>query len=204
MAKMPNESFLSRRRMVQSLGAAGAALVTGAAAHAAESGLRVAGKEVELAITSLSAHTFRLTVAPLVDGKPGEIPDDGTLLQTSFGAPAARFHGVARAQTVKLGDLRIQFTPDPLAFAIETSKGEKIQHIRIDPQTAVVAFESGSSPILGLGEGGPQFDRRGNPDRMASGSGGYNLRTFGSRVPVPWLIGAGGWAMYHPPAFRPV
>lgn len=83
MAKMPNESFLSRRRMVQSLGAA---LVTGAAAHAAEGGLRVAGKEVELAITSVSAHTFRLTVAPLVDGKPGEIPDDGTLLQTSFGA----------------------------------------------------------------------------------------------------------------------
>src|ERR1035438_5452744 len=170
IAKIRNESFLSRRRMVQSLGAAGAALVAGAA----ETGLRVAGKEVEIAITSVSAHTFRLTVAPLVNGKPGEIPDDGTLLQTAFGAPAARFHGVARAQIVKLGDLRVAFTPDPLAFAIETSKGEKIQHVRIDPQTAVVSFSSGTSPILGLGEGGPQFDRRGNPERMASASGREN------------------------------
>src|ERR1017187_1225325 len=203
MAKMRDESFLSRRRMVQGLGAAGAALVTGGAASTAETGLRVAGKEVEIAITSVSAHTFRLTVAPLVDGKPGEIPDDGTLLQTAFGAPAAKFRGAARAQTVKLGDLRIQFTADPLAFAIATSKGEKIQTVRIDPQTGVVSFASGSSPILGLGEGGPQFDRRGNPERMASGSGGYNLRTFGSRVPVPWLIGTGGWAMYiHQPFGR--
>ena len=51
-----------------------------------------------------------------------------------------------------------------------------------------------------MGEGGPQFDRRGNTERMRSGSGGYNLRNFGSRVPIPWLIGTGGWAMYihHP------
>ena len=114
---MRTESFLSRRRMVQSLGAAGAALVTGGAAQAAETGLRVAGQEVEIALTSVSPHTFRLTVAPVVNGKPGEIPNDGTLLQTAFGAPAAKWgppgHGAARAQTVKLGDLRVQFTPDP-------------------------------------------------------------------------------------------
>jgi hypothetical protein len=90
-AKMRNHFFLSRRRMVQSLSAAGAALVTGPAAKAAETGLRVAGQEVEIAITSVSAHTFRLTVARLVDGKPGGIPDDGTLLRTAFGAPAARW-----------------------------------------------------------------------------------------------------------------
>ena len=24
----------------------------------------------------------------------------------------------------------------------------------------------------------------------------YGLRTFGARVPVPWLIGSGGWAIY--------
>ncbi len=203
MAKMHNESFLSRRQMVQSLGAAGAALVTGGAAKAAETDLRVAGKEVEIAITSVSAHTFRLTVVPVVDGKPGEIFDDGTLLHTAFGAPVAKFRGAARAQTVKLGDLRVQFTPDPLAFSIETSKGEKIQHIQIDKETAVVSFASGTAPILGLGEGGPQFDRHGNTERMMSGSGGYNLRNFGSRVPIPWLIGAGGWAMYiHQPYGR--
>jgi alpha-glucosidase/alpha-D-xyloside xylohydrolase len=200
---MRNEPFLSRRRMFQSLGAAGAALVTGASASAAETDLRVAGKEVEIAITSVSAHTFRLTVAPIVDGKPAEFPDDGTLVQTAFGAPAARFRGAARAQTVKLGDLRVAFTPNPLAFVIETSKGEKLQHINIDKETGVISFATGSAPLLGLGEGGQGVDRRGHVDPMRSGqvsNQNYGLRTFGARVPVPWLIGSGGWAIYfhHP------
>ncbi len=50
--------------------------------------------------------------------------------------------------------------------------------------------------MLGLGEGGPQFDRRGSADRMRSGQGGYRLRTHGGRVPIPWLIGTSGWAMF--------
>jgi alpha-glucosidase/alpha-D-xyloside xylohydrolase len=193
--------------MVQSLGAAGAALVTPGAIRGADTGLRIAGKDVEIQLTSVSPHTFRLTVQPIHDGKLVDIADDGTLIETSFGAPAAKWgpvgHGPARAQTVKLGDLRVAFTPDPLALAIETARGEKIQHIRIDKDTAVVSFTTGAAPILGLGEGGPQFDRRGNTERMMSGSGGYNLRNFGSRVPIPWLIASGGWAMYfHQPYGR--
>lgn len=35
---------------------------------------------------------------------------------------------------------------------------------------------------------------------MRSGQGGYRLRTHGGRVPVQWLIGASGWAMFiHQP-----
>ena len=203
MANTQNHSPLSRRRMVQSLGAAGAALLTPNAGRAADAGLRIAGRDVEIQLTSVSPYTCRLTVQPMEEGKLVDIPDDGTLLQTAFGAPAARFRGAARAQTVKLGDLTVAFTPDPLAFTISTAKGEKVQHIQIDPQTAVVSFTTGDAPILGLGEGGPQFDRRGNTERMMSGSGGYNLRNFGSRVPMPWLIGAGGWALYiHQPYGR--
>src|SRR5205814_10443713 len=56
-------------------------------------------------------------------------------------------------------------------------------------------------PVRGLGEGGPQFDRRGSAGRMRSGQGGYQLRTHGGRVPVPWLIGTSGWAMFvHQPS----
>ena len=63
-----------------------------------------------------------------------------------------------------------------------------------------MTFVTGSAPLLGLGEGGPQFDRRGSVDRMRSGQGGYQLRTFGGRVPIQWLVGTGGWAMFlHAP-----
>lgn len=203
MAKAQDTSSVSRRRIVQGLSAAGVALLAPGGIRGADAGLRIAGRDVEIQLTSISAHTFRLTVQPIQDGRLAEIVDDGTLLQTAFGSPVAKFRGAARAQTVKLGELRVAFTPDPLAFSIETAKGERVQHIGIDPQTAVVSFTTGAAPILGLGEGGPQFDRRGNAERMMSGSGGYNLRNFGSRVPMPWLIGTGGWATYiHQPYGR--
>jgi alpha-glucosidase/alpha-D-xyloside xylohydrolase len=59
-----------------------------------------------------------------------------------------------------------------------------------------MTFRLGDGPLLGLGEGGPQFDRRGSTDRMRSGQGGYQLRTHGGRVPVAWLVGTSGWAMF--------
>jgi alpha-glucosidase (family GH31 glycosyl hydrolase) len=200
MSNNRKRSSLSRRRIVQSLGAAGVGFLAPGASSGAEGALQIAGKEVEIQLTPASPHTFRITVQPIQDGKLGEIPDDGTLVRTNFGAPAARFRGAPKAQSLKVGDLRVKFNPSPLSFAVQTAKGETVQHIQIDRQTAVISFNTGNAPILGLGEGGPQFDRRGNTERMASGSGGYNLRNFGSRVPIPWLIGTGGWAMYirHP------
>ena len=41
------------------------------------------------------------------------------------------------------------------------------------------------------------------PTGCGSGQGGYRLRTHGGRVPVPWLIGTAGWAMFvHQPYGR--
>src|ERR1017187_3261353 len=143
---------LSRRGMVRNLGVAGASFLTRNATYGADAGLQVAGQPVEIQLPSMSRHTFRLTVQLIQNGKLVDIADDGTLLETSFGAPVAKWglpeHGPARAQTVKLGDLRVMFTPDPLALAIETANGEKVQHIHIDRETAVVSFTTGTTPIL--------------------------------------------------------
>jgi alpha-glucosidase (family GH31 glycosyl hydrolase) len=156
---------------------------------------KAAGDDVEIQIAPVSPHTFRLTVFPIKDGQLVPVPTDGSLVQTSWGPPVAKLRSGARAQNVKCGDLRIDFTPDPLTFAIAGA-----QRIEIDKDTGTVSFETGSAPLLGLGEGGPQFDRRGSTDRMRSGQGGYQLRTHGGRVPIPWIIGTGGWAMYiHQP-----
>jgi alpha-glucosidase/alpha-D-xyloside xylohydrolase len=156
---------------------------------------KAAGDDVEIQIAPVSPHTFRLTVLPIKDGQLVPVPTDGSLVQTSWGHPVAKLRSAACAQTIKCGDLRIDFTPDPLTFAIAGA-----QRIEIDKDTGTVSFETGSAPLLGLGEGGPQFDRRGSTDRMRSGQGGYQLRTHGGRVPIPWIIGTGGWAMYiHQP-----
>jgi alpha-glucosidase (family GH31 glycosyl hydrolase) len=36
---------------------------------------------------------------------------------------------------------------------------------------------------------------------MTSGQGGYKLQTHGAKVPIPFLVGTSGWAMY---VHRPV
>jgi alpha-glucosidase (family GH31 glycosyl hydrolase) len=180
--------------------AAGVAVFAHGQLEADEKLLQVAGREVEIQLTPVSAYTFRLSVRPVNDGKPIDVSSDGSLVERSWAAPVAKLRGGVREQIVKLGAAQVKLTPDPLTFAIETVSGELVQQLKIDSGTGAVTFSTGSAPILGLGEGGPQFDRRGSTDRMRSGQGGYQLRTHGGRVPIPWLIGTAGWAMFfHQP-----
>ena len=162
---------------------------------------RVAGQDAEVQISSVSKRTFRLSILPIEDGEVGTVPTDGSLLRESWGAPIAKLRGALSARTVKSGDVNVRISTDPLTFTIESvASGEQIQKIKVDEETGVVSFLTGDSPILGLGEGGPQFDRRGSTERMHSGQGGYKLATHGGRVPIPWLIGTAGWAMFiHQP-----
>jgi alpha-glucosidase (family GH31 glycosyl hydrolase) len=192
-----------RREVLKGVGAACAAILLPQKAGAASpqaSGLRVAGQDVEIQISSVSAHTLRLAILPIKDGKAVAVPDDGSLVRTTWGEPLAKLRGDARSQSVKSGNLTVKVSTDPLSFSIESPEKESAQQFNIDAQTGVVSFATGTSPLLALGEGGPQFDRRGSTDRMRSGQGGYQLGTHGGRVPIPWIIGTSGWAIFfhHP------
>ena len=184
----------NRRQLLR--GASAALLAPTARAQSSQ----IAGHDIEIQIAPVSGHTFRLTVFPIENGEPGAIADDGSLVQKTWGAPVARFRAPFRAQSVKTGGASIHIAPDPLSFTIQNPAGETVQRIAIDRETALVTFQTGSAPIFGLGEGGPQFDRRGETYTNRSGQGGYQLRTFGGRVPIPFIIGSGGWAMFiHQP-----
>ena len=178
----------------------GAGLLFPAKQRAADSALVVAGQPVEIRITPVSEHTFRLSVLPLKDGEPVAVPTDGSLVQASLGGRAGAKVRDLRPQVIRAGDHRIRLRADRLAFDVEAANGVRIQRFEIDRNTGALSFSSGDAPLLGLGEGGPQFDRRGSMDQMRSGQGGFELATHGGRVPIPWVIGTGGWAMYihHP------
>ncbi|HEU5411359.1 MAG TPA: TIM-barrel domain-containing protein [Candidatus Acidoferrales bacterium] len=189
-----------RREVLKTMGAACAAYLAPIKIETPSGNLQIAAEDIEVQLTTISPHTFRLSVIPLKSGQPGPIPMDGSLVRHSWGEPALKFRGSAHEQTVKLGELTVRISSGPLQFTIENQQSEKIQQLAIDENIGAVSFETGDSPLLGLGEGGPQFDRRGSVDAMRSGQGGYKLRTHGSRVPIPWLIGTGGWAMFiHQP-----
>src|SRR5205807_5665181 len=88
----------------------------------------------------------------------------------------------------------------PLRINITNERGGSIQQFALDENRSGLSFQIGRSPLYGLGEGGSQFDRRGSIDLMRSGQGGYKLATHGGRVPIPWIIGTSGWAMFfHSP-----
>ena len=101
---------------------------------------------------------------------------------------------------IDAGDLKVRFTADPPTLHVETQKGVAIQRLRLDAGAPAVAFSLGKGPLLGFGEGGPQFDRKGVAYTNRNGQGGYQLRTHGGRVPIQWLVGTDGWGLFihHP------
>jgi len=190
----------SRRQILQGMGAACATFLLERKTSPAVPNLRVAGADAEIQVASVSAHTVRLTVLPINEGKLADVATNGSLVRPSWGMPIIKVREEKGPETVKSGDLDIRVSTDPLRFTIETAKGERIQQFTVDKETGLVSFLTGNSPLLGLGEGGQQFDRRGSTDRMRSGQGGYRLATHGARVPVPWIISTAGWAIFfHQP-----
>ncbi|MGH9814567.1 MAG: TIM-barrel domain-containing protein [Candidatus Acidiferrales bacterium] len=147
-------------------------------------------------VTPISRHTVRITLAE--QSGAVRVPRDGSLLES---IPAVTPQAIA--ETGPRGaatDLKVQVDEEPLAIRVGAPGGRVLQQLRVNAETGALSFSLGDAPVLGLGQGGPQFDRRGHADRMRSGQGGYRLRTHGGRVPVQWLIGASGWAMFiHQP-----
>jgi len=185
---------------LQRLVAVSTGLLLPANPEAAKPFLRLARQDdiddIEVQIVSLSPHTFRLSILPVKNGQVSSIPFNGSLVRSSWPGPIAKLRGEASAQTIKLGSLALQVSAHPLTFTVVKAKGETVQTLIWDQQSGVVGFVTGDSPLLGLGEGGPQFDRRGSTDPMIGGQGGYKLATHGGRVPIPWVIGTSGWAMF--------
>jgi alpha-glucosidase (family GH31 glycosyl hydrolase) len=189
-----------RREVLKHIAAASTAILLPREPAAANTTLQIAGRDCEIQIASLSAHTLRLSVLPIQLGAAAAVPGNGSLVKSSWGPPIAKLRGDVGIQTVKCSSLSVGVSPDPLGLSITTAKGEAVQQFTIDRNSGAVSFAAGDSPLLGLGEGGKQFDRRGAIDTMASGQGGYHLHTHGGRVPIPWLISTAGWAMFvHQP-----
>jgi hypothetical protein len=193
--------IVSRREVLKGVGSAGAGALLGAhSISAQDAALRLAGQPVEIAVSSVSAQTARISIAALENGKPKPLPHDGSLVQQNWPPPVARLTTLARAQSLRCGELVVKLSPKPLTIRVEAKDGRLVQQLRLDEQTGALNFLLGDKPVLGFGQGGPQFDRRGETYTNRNGQGGYRLRTHGGRAPIQWLIGTGGWAMYihHP------
>jgi len=191
----------TRRQALKQIGTAGAGLIlTRGLIRGRSEDIRIFGKPVEISVSTLSPATVRLTVLPLEGGSGAGLPVDGAIGPDGEGRPLSRRRARERFEPLPAGNLVIKFTADPPTLHVETKDGRPVQRLTLDAAGPGLSFLLGERPLLGLGQGGPQFDRKGSTDRMRSGQGGYRLATNGGRVPIQWLVGTDGWAMFihHP------
>lgn len=107
---------------------------------------------------------------------------------------------------MRAGDLVVKVTEAPLTIQVDTAAGETVQRLTFDATAPGMSFLMGLGPLLGLGEGGAQFDRRGSTDQMRNGqvtsqADGYRLAIHGTRAPIQWLVSTDpGWGLFiHQP-----
>jgi alpha-glucosidase (family GH31 glycosyl hydrolase) len=196
---------ISRRRAVARLTAAsaGAAFavdplgVTVAGVFARQaSPITVAGRPVEIRVASVSPATVRITVVPI--GDPGTALGASNALVRAADAKPLTTARDAFAP-IEAGNLQVRFIATPPTLTVEDRKGI-VQRLALDATAPTLTFALGKGPLLGFGEGGPQFDRKGQTYTNRNGQGGYQLRTHGGRVPIQWLLSTDGWGLFiHQP-----
>ena len=162
----------------------------------ASSSILISSHPVEVTLTSVSAQTVRITVQAIQDGKTLPLPVDGALCKEQWGQPVAKVRSINGPHTTKCGDLRVTLSDSPLTIRVDRIAGGMVQELTLDTTSSELRFHTGDGALLGLGQGGPQFDRRGSTHQMVSGQGGYKLGTHGARVPIQLLVGTAGWGMF--------
>ena len=147
---------------------------------------------VNLTLTALGPGSLRIGIAP-VNAQP-PVGDLGVVEQSHpirLEAP-----GAPRTHTVDWGRYTIEVKNNPLRIAVSDKEGRLRQEIRFDTDSTAVHFSIGAAPLFGFGEGVHPFDRRGTKEKMISGQQSPDLRTYGARVRIPWLISADGWGLF--------
>jgi alpha-glucosidase (family GH31 glycosyl hydrolase) len=192
---------VTRREALEHIAAVGAGIVlSGGVFRGQATDIVIGGRPVEIVVSSLSSATVRISVLPLEAGTPATIPDSGALAQPGAAKRVGAGRAVEAFRPLKAGNLSIRFTSQPPTVHVETAAGSPVQRLVFDPQATDVTFLLPKGPLLGLGQGGPQFDRKGHTDRMRNGQGGYQLQTHGARAPIQWLVGTDGWGIFiHQP-----
>ena len=165
--------------------------------------LEIDGIPVELAVRPATSRCLRITLRPL--DAPEALPENPALMNPAPGAPALKLRQIDQPVTAKAGDLVVTVHAEPFEVVVSDQDGAPIQKLTFD-KSGSIRFPLGQQPVLGLGEGGPraksgqdwrkapvEFDRRGRLHRMEPR---WQADAYGSRNPVPLLVGTGGWGLY--------
>lgn len=164
--------------------------------------MTTAGVPAQLLIREAAAHSIRITLKPL--SRLGDEPFSPALIDRAYPDPVIDLTRLSAPLTKKIGGMIVEVSPNPLSIRITTIDGRPIQLLSFTDSTFSFALDD--APVLGLGEGGHkpepgipwrhapiEFDRRGRLQEMQPR---WQSDAYGSRNPVPLLIGTAGWALF--------
>ena len=184
-------NHLTRRSMLAGLGAGLAQTIFHAqvsSAHFLDERTGAPGK-LNFGIKAAGSKILHISIAP-VHADPPE--SEFAVLQDNHEIPLTHPH--APSSTLPWNGHTIKINTEP--FRITVDRGGRVrQEIQFDTDSTSVRFRLGNRPVFGLGEG-LIGDRRGTRDSMRNGQSSPELRTIGSRVPIPWLISPEGWGIF--------
>jgi len=165
--------------------------------------LLVAGNPGELTIRSVSANCLRITIKP--DAFKEDFPATPAVALQKNVPPFIKMNRIDQSIRKKAGHLLVTVSQKPLTIAISNEAGRLIQHFILN-DNGTISFKINDELILGLGEGGSkpspgvnwrtlpvEYDRRGRYDSMQPR---WQSDAYGSRNPVPMVIGTSGWATF--------
>jgi alpha-glucosidase/alpha-D-xyloside xylohydrolase len=161
------------------------------------------GEAAQLDVRPAGEHGIRVTVKPL--GFADELPFTPALADGRVDPPPAiTLREIQAPVERRVGSLQVVVRARPLSIEVRTAGGAAVQHLVFE-EDGNVSFAIGGAPVLGMGEGGPQpgenwrteheieLDRRGRLHEMRPR---WQSNAYGSRNPVPFLIGTAGWGIY--------
>src|SRR6266571_4188086 len=173
-----------------------------ARSFAASIPVRFAGQNAELVLSEVSERTLRVEMFPFDEQGRSRPPTPSTVLVPFPSTETLRALQMTGAKELRAGRLRVTVKTQPLTVTVRRQDGKLVQELAFDDTAATnaaVVFRA-DAPVLGLGEGAQQFDRRGALYPMEPSWGGWNRAVLGSVVPSPFLIGTDGWALFaHQP-----
>ncbi len=162
-----------------------------------------AGEPAQLNIRAAGENSIRITLKPL--SFKDDFPFNPAIVSRDYPAPAISITELNKPIKKKIGKLLVEIKADPLNIMVTNGDGQPVQDISFLTDGSL-SFKLNDEPVLGMGEGGPksapgndwheesiQFDRRGRYDSMQPR---WQSGAYGSRNPVPMLVGTAGWSLF--------
>ncbi len=169
--------------------------------NGAASPIRFGGRNVEMTISTVGERTVRVELSPLEEQE--RVAPAATVLVPFPSTERLRVCELEGERELHLGRLRVTVRARPLIVLVYREDGKRVQELTFDEGAEGAVDFHTDGPVLGLGEGAQQFDRRGALYPMEPTWGGWNRPVLGSVVPSPLVIGTEGWAMFvHRPDGR--